>query len=422
MNRPRIDLLAPPLSGHLHPILAIARALKDVYRVRVISTEAAQARIRAAGLEGVPVLEGAGDDIHTVANPDFIVGSHPARLDWQLSRMLVLLQRLKDEMQVLYQDPAQRPDLLIADFMMATAGFLATELGIPWWTSLPSPCVLETPDAPPAYLGGWMPRAGLLGRVRDALGRGCSRGFKRLMVWRYRKAMRRAGLSSLHRADGSEAIYSPDCILVLGMPELEFSRVWTPAAQVIGPMLYTPPSSHPAPDFLPGRAHVLVTLGTQLEWLKDKAAATVQQMAARLPEIEFHFSDGNSQGTTRQRTGNFTRVPFVDYERLLDRYAVIVHHGGSGILYYCLRAGRPALVCPVDYDQFDNAARLAHAGVARWIKRLDEMETALLDVLADQQMAQRCGEFARKLQERDSGEVLRQRVREFLGQHPPAHE
>jgi len=110
---------------------------------------------------------------------------------------------------------------------------------------------------------------------------------------------------------------------------------------------------------------------------------------------------------------NFTRLPFVDYETHIARYDAIVHHGGSGILYYCLRAGKPAVVCPMDYDQFDNAARLAHAGVARRIKRPDQMQSAVVQVLADKAMIERCAQFARLFPD-DPGQALRKQVGDFF--------
>src|SRR5690606_6409794 len=147
-------------------------------------------------------------------------------------------------------------------------------------TSLPSPCVLETPDGPPAYLGGWSPRNDFVGTLRDTCGRFCVRTFKQSIGWLYRHAIRRAGLDSIYRADGSEAIYSRKRILVLGLPELEFAKKWPAAATFIGPMLYTPASTVAEPPFVPGRLHVLVTMGTHLDWIKDRVATEVKRVAA----------------------------------------------------------------------------------------------------------------------------------------------
>jgi len=411
MIRPQIDLICPPFSGHLHPMLAIGRALARNYSVRVISTPAAQERIRAAGLVAVETLVGADPALHKLASPGYALGSKPWRLRATFQSALPWFYTIKDELRKLYRD--DRPDLVIVDFTLFNAGAVVEGMGIAWWTSLPSPCVLETDDGPPAYLGGWMPRAGVLGKIRDTLGRACVRSFKRAVGWYYRDEIRRMGLTGVYRADGTEAIYSSECILVLGMQELEFASRWPAAASIVGPMLYTPPASIPAPVFIPGRKHVLVTMGTLLDWVKDKVSGMVQRMAAALPEVEFHFSDGQSAGEDIQRTHNFTRLPFVDYETHIARYDAIVHHGGSGILYYCLRAGKPAVVCPMDYDQFDNAARLAHAGVAMRIGRLEQIQAAVVQVLADKAMTERCAQFAQQFTA-DSWQALQKRVDDFF--------
>jgi len=411
MTRPRIDLICPPFSGHLHPMLAIGRALMRDYDIRVISTPAAQERIRAAGLDGVETLIGSDPALHKLTSPGYALGSKPWRLRATFTSALPWFYTIKDELCALYQD--HRPDLVIVDFTLFNAGAVVESMGIAWWTSLPSPCVLETSDGPPAYLGGWMPCDGVFGKIRDALGRACVRSFKRMVGFCYRNEIKRMGLAGVYRKDGTEAIYSSDCILILGMQALEFTNHWPAAVSVVGPMLYTPPSSIPAPVFIPGRKHVLVTMGTLLDWAKDKIALAVEQMAKALPEIEFHFSDGQSAGKNIQRIHNFTRLPFVDYETHIAGYDAVVHHGGSGILYYCLRAGKPAVVCPLDYDQFDNAARLAHAGVARRIGRVEQMQAAVVQVLEDKAMAERCVQFA-KLFPDDPTQKLRERVVDFF--------
>ncbi len=376
----RIDLIAPPYSGHLHPLLAIARELAPHHQVRVLSTPAAQARIRACGLTGVSVLGDADDRVlRAIADPPHAVGNHPLRLRRQLRDALALMQRFGEALHARYRD--ERPELVIVDFTVPAAGLAAQALGIAWWTSLPSPCVLETPDGPPAYFGGLRPAGGAWARTGHALARRLTRGFKRSVHAWHRGQMRALGLPRLYRDDGSEAVYSPQCILALGLASLEFPATRPAALRFVGPRLCTPPSAVRAPPFVPGRRHVLVTLGTHLGWVKDRVDALLRALAPAFPQVEFHFSDGDPAAPVQAPLGNYRRLPYVDYATQLARYDLVVHHGGAGILYACLEAGRPAIVHPLDYDQFDHAARLQAAGAAWWLRDLDGLPALLRRVL-----------------------------------------
>ena len=49
----------------------------------------------------------------------------------------------------------------------------------------------------------------------------------------------------------------------------------------------------------------------------------------------------------------------------------MVHHGGAGITYAAILHGKPSLVVPHDYDQFDFAARIEHHGLGRRARTLN---------------------------------------------------
>lgn len=383
MKRLRIELLAPPYSGHLHPVLAIALQLAPEHDVLVVGTPAAQAAIAACGLPGATILTARDDDVlRAISNPGHAVGWNPVRLHAQLRQALALMGRLRAALEQRWS--AQRPDLVIADFTLPPAGLLARSLGIPWWTSLPSPCVVETPDGPPPYLGGMRPARGAASRMAQAVARRATRLFKQGVHRMHRREMTALGLPSLHRADGTEAVYSPDCVLALGVPELEFPRRWPAALRFVGPMLCTPPSPHPQPPFVPGGRHLLVTCGTHLDHAKDRLSAAAQALAARHPEWQVHVSDGrvDESGTARRpgTPGNFHRLAYVDYALHLPRYDFVVHHGGAGVMYHVLAAGTPSLVVPLDYDQFDHAARLQARNAAVWLRRLEDLPAAFARV------------------------------------------
>ena len=378
MSRPRIELLAPPFAGHLHPILAIGRALRDIADIEVISTEAAQPRIRAAGLAGSAVVPGADAALKAIVDPPHAVGAHPLRLHAQFQRSLELLDAFGKALDSRYSHT--RPDLVIADFTLPVAGAAAQRRGIPWWTSHPSPCVIEAPGGPPAYLGGWMPGIGALGRSRDALAAKAVRGFKWGVHRLHRRRLATLGFPSLYREDGSEAAYSPECILGLGLRELEFEREWPAALRFVGPMLWSPPDIG-APPPHDDAINVLATLGTHLGWAKQRMGEQLEAVAQALPAIRLHFSDGRLDAGADAAHRALQRHAWVDYPSWVPRMRAVLHHGGAGVMWECLRAGVPALVLPNDYDQFDHAARLQAAGVALRLRHAREIEPALRRLL-----------------------------------------
>lgn len=404
MTRLRIDLLSPPFAGHLHPILGIARILQSDYEVRVLTTANALPSVRAAGLTGVAILEGWEDRLMTLVNTPHPVRSNPVRMLKQLSQALTIQHQVRIELNALYE--ASRPALVIADFTLAAVGAVAEGLGISWWTVLPSPSVLEGGNAPPSYLGGLKPMSGVWGRLRNRVGWSLIRAFKRLVSALYRKRLRDIGLKSVYRPDGSEAAYSNERILLLGSQSIEFRDDWPECARLLPPILYTPPCTSENLDFIEGRQYVLVTLGTHLKFAKDDFVEVIKNLAHDMPEVSFHFTDGLTGSASATHERNFSRFPYINYSDSLKHYSLVVHHAGSGIMYHCLVAGCPSVVYPVDYDQFDNAARLEWAGAAIWLRHPEDLKAAATLVLSDHSIRSRCLELAKEL-DLDSGTPLK---------------
>jgi UDP:flavonoid glycosyltransferase YjiC (YdhE family) len=400
----KIWLVAPPFSGHLHPLLGLGDALRGVADVKVLSTPRAAADCT---LPFQPILARHEDAIRAIAEPGREVRGNPWRLYRQLKGNIALLATLKAELTELLD--AERPDLVIADFTVPVAGIVAMQRGVRWWTTLPSPCVLETPDGPPAYFGGLTPAATSWQRLQQAVLRQATRLFKRAMHRVFRGELTHIGFPSVYRADGSEAAYSSERILALGIPEIEFPRRHPPQLRFIGAVLHTPHDPTPGPEFpCDGRPAVLVTLGTHLRHAKAGLVDAMRAIAERNPGIQFHFTQGGASGSVVNHAPNFEEHGFISYARHLGRYALVVHHGGAGVLNHCLRQGVPAVVFPHDFDQFDNAARLVAAGVALRVRRPAEIERAVLWALQDDAMKARCKELARVHARHDPGAAIRE--------------
>ena len=84
---------------------------------------------------------------------------------------------------------------------------------------------------------------------------------------------------------------------------------------------------------------------------------------------------------------NMLPVEYAPFGPLLQRSAVLVHHGGIGTLSQAFAAGVPQLIFPLAHDQFDNADRLERlgAGVSLSKRRLQpaRIAAALQRLLGD---------------------------------------
>lgn len=418
-RRPRIDLAAPPFRGHLHPILGVARALRAIADVRVLTTADRMNDVAASGLEGIPLLAGRENAIAAIANPSRPIGSNPMRLLRQFRETLDALDAVRAEVAMLWRE--NRPDLVLADSVLPSVGYAALAAGARWWTTVASPCAVEPRRGAPPYLGGWHHRDDWLGRGRDRAGLALVRGFKRLAFALHRARLRAWGAAGPYRADGSESVYSAESILGLGMAELELPREWPAAFQFLGPVMYTPPCTmRVEPRLESGRRHVFVSLGTQLPWAKAPVAATLRALAERERRWVIHFSDGNAN-VSRPRSAEddsefFRRYDYVPYDKWVGRFDFVVHHAGTGVMFACVSAARPALVFPVDYDQFDYAARIEHAGIGSRLRSWGDLPTALARTWADEKLGRRCEEMQASLAAYRPDEAITELVRRTFGQ------
>jgi rhamnosyltransferase subunit B len=178
-------------------------------------------------------------------------------------------------------------------------------------------------------------------------------------------------------------------------PELaQFLAAGTP------PIVFTPGTGHRhAARYFQAAAQALARLGRRGLFITPHAA----QVPAALPP-----------GVLWQ-----SHVPF---GTLLPQVAAVVHHGGIGTTAAALRAGKPQLIVPFAYDQFDNGLRAQGLGVAEVLlaRRLSarRMQRQLARLLASPEVDRACRAVAQQMADEAGPErVLDQLEAALCGMH-----
>jgi len=380
----KIAFVTPPFSGHLNRLIPLAEAARDRGDACVFFTGAAKLpAIAARGFPAAAPESVAPDAMEAIANWHTQTSARPWAVVGQFRRNLEILPLLQQDLVAFLE--RESPDVVVADFIAAIVAKPCAAMRLPWITTIGTPFAIENRTGVPTYLGGWAPMPGLGGAMRDAAGRFVIRSFKRLVFATHRRQLRPM-IDRLYRPDGSEAIYSPSSMLGFGMTELEFPRDWPSSFEMIGPVFG---ALEDGPELVlpPARRHVFASIGTHLFWAKDRLVADVIALARRFGDWHFTVTLGQPEKADmppEQIASNVTLRRFVPYHRDLQRFDMVIHHGGSGIAYATIHAGLPSLIVPHDYDQFDYAARMVHHGLGLSVRRLAGTDAALaFERLAD---------------------------------------
>ena len=366
MKRINIDVVVVPLSGHLYPTMNLLAPLLNnpKYKIRLFTGPQKKAVCQAAGFHVVPILENHIEDFECAANNDQQLGILSAY--HQLSSSIDLINLVSD--QLFDEWSKDRPDIVVADFITLSGGLVANQLGIPWISTMATQFAIETTDGPPCFFGG-------LGSSKNGwqvsvqfLGRKATRLVKRIVSFLLRNRLKRYNFK-LYNQLGQETIYSPYSILGIGMKEVELKKGFPKHYKWVGPSGASVEAGKDYPldlSTFSNQKKVLVTCGTQLAWAKENLIYQATQLAKAHPDCHFFVTRGVG-GETFQCENlmeNLSVVSYLPYKEYIPQMDYVIHHGGAGIFYQCIIYGKPALILPHDYDQFDYAVRGVEAGVA----------------------------------------------------------
>ena len=366
MKRIKIDVVVVPLSGHLYPTMNLLIPLLNNprYEIRLFTGSQKKAVAESAGFHVVPILENHIEDFERAANNDQQLGIFSAYQ--QLSSSIDLINLVSD--QLLEEFHKNRPDIVIADFITLSGGLVANQLGIPWISTMATQFAIETTDGPPCFFGG-------LGSPKNRwqvsvqfLGRKATRLVKRIVSFSFRDSLKRYNFK-LYNQLGHETIYSPYSILGIGMKEVELKKGFPEHYKWVGPSGASVEAGEDYPlDLSPfmERKKVLMTCGTQLAWAKENLIYQAKQLAKAHPDCHFFVTRGvgGEPFQCENLMENLSVVSYLPYKEYIPQMDYVIHHGGAGIFYQCIIYGKPALILPHDYDQFDYAVRGVEAGVA----------------------------------------------------------
>ena len=126
MKRKKVILIGPPFSGHLHPLLGIGLGISGVADVTVLSTPKGVEAAKASGLAAREIMAEHEHIVLGVSEPGHVVKNNPLRLYGQLKDNVGLMAQLQAELKVIFL--AEKPDLVIVDFVVPVAGLTATSV------------------------------------------------------------------------------------------------------------------------------------------------------------------------------------------------------------------------------------------------------------------------------------------------------
>lgn len=373
MKKIKIDVVVVPLSGHLFPTLNLLKPLLEnpLYDIRIFTGPQRQQVTENLGFKVVPILENYVEAFEKVANNSKKLNIFDTYR--QLSNSLELINIVSE--QLIEEWCKNRPDIVIADFITLSGGLVAEELKIPWITTMATQFAIETTIGPPIFFGGIGTPKNSIQAVQQWIGRKITRLGKRTVVFSLRKKIKRYNFK-LYNQNNQESIYSPYSILGIGMKELEIKSGFPEHYFWVGPSGYSLDKVEDYPldlSLYKKSKKVLVTCGTQLPWAKDNLIYQTKLLAKQYPDYQFFVTLGDSKlgFQCKELTDNVAIVSYLPYQAYIPQMDYVIHHGGAGIFYQCIIYGKPALILPHDYDQFDYAVRGIEAGIALTAKRND---------------------------------------------------
>ncbi|HEX8693557.1 MAG TPA: glycosyltransferase [Longimicrobium sp.] len=352
--------------GNVPPVLGLARRLAARgHRVRVLAEPCLRASVEEAGARFVAFTR----HFTREDRAEDLIG------DWAARSPIGAMKRAFDGLvfgpaRIVAEETAralrgERADVAVVDALMPGALVAAEAAGIPRVVLFHMPEYLPGPGRPAAG-PGFLPRADLLGRLRDGL---MTRLFFRQLgayLAPFNDARRACGLAPLGTArELMDQYHAADLRLILTSEAFDFPITPPPPnVRYVGPVLDDPDWAgawrSPWPEADP-RPLVVASLSSTFQ----DQRGLLRRIAAALGALEVRglVTLGPAMaGESFDVPANVAAVASAPHARVFPHAAAVVTHAGHGTVMRALAHGVPLLCLPMGRDQDDNAARVVARG------------------------------------------------------------
>ena len=382
----RIALAADGTRGDVHPLIALAAALRAAgHDAFLCSPPDFADAARAAGVPhrtvGLPVREYLTSRAHTLHGGGLGVLREMERYGHSI---------LEGQFAAL-PDAVRGTDLVVAGGVQVAAHSAAERAGVPYRYVAYCPAILPSAEHAPAFL----PMSG-----RSRLRNRAVWGVLRLAL----HATVRRSLNGYRRALGLAPVRDLFAHLLGERPLLAADRTLAPAPADFDRPFEQVPCLHPfdAGEPLPAKLEEFLASGPPPVYLGFGSMTDPDPRATTARLVEAVTTAGHrallAEGWAGLGGGPLPEgvlpIGTVAHASLFPRCAAVVHHGGAGTTTTAARAGAPQIVVPHVLDQFYWAGRVTSLGIGVEAPALAE---AIRAVVGNEWLEERARELGAQL-------------------------
>ncbi len=414
----KVLLTAIGSAGDVNPSIAIGRALRRRgHQAALLVNPYFRRQVLAAGLDFLPL----GQEAHLRRLERMpVIHSRAKRNGWRelvLPNVPLLIQALDTTLRT---DP---PDLVVYHPLTLGARWVCERHGVRCALASLSPLMWMSREDGSVHARTGMrdtPPKWLL-RLQLSL----TKYFMRWQVDRDLHPIRARFGFSRSRDFFFDHVYNCDVNLGMWSPLLRGPMPDDPPnGRICGfPWFDAGPNSEPADAELTrfleeGEPPIIFTMGTTAISATGNFYEVAAEACRRLDRRGLLLT-GLEENKPKRLPPGVLAVRFAPHSNVLPRGCATVHHGGAGTTAQAMRAGKPTVVVPVVFDEFDHAARLKQIRISLTLRRerlsAPTLAIALRRILDNPAVARRAARIGEKLQQEDGAARVAELLEELVG-------